>query len=69
MALVVSLPVAIATAVFYVGYRFLEDYLLVPRVMRHAVNVSPVVTLLAIIIGGALLGIIGALVAIRSRPG
>ncbi len=64
VALVVSLPIAIATAAFYIAYRLIEDYLLVPRVMRHAVNVSPVVTLLAIIIGGALLGIIGALVAI-----
>jgi predicted PurR-regulated permease PerM len=64
VALAVSLPVAVATAAFYVGYRFFEDYLLVPRVMRHAVNVTPVVTVLAVLIGGALLGIIGALVAI-----
>lgn len=64
VALAVSLPVAIATAVFYVVYRLFEDYLLVPRVMRQAVNVTPVVTVLAVLIGGALLGIIGALVAI-----
>ena len=64
VALSVSLPVAILTVAFYVGYRFFEDYLLVPRVMRQAVNVSPVVTVLAVLIGGALLGIIGALVAI-----
>lgn len=64
VALAVSLPAAIATAVFYIGYRFFEDYLLVPRVMRQAVNVSPVVTILAVLIGGALLGIVGALVAI-----
>ena len=49
VALVVSLPVAISTAAFYIAYRFVEDYLLVPRVMRHAVNVSPVVTVLAVI--------------------
>ena len=64
VALSISLPVALATAAFYVAYRFFEDYLLVPRVMRQAVNVSPVVTVLAVLIGGALLGIIGALVAI-----
>lgn len=69
VALVVSLPVAIATAVFYIAYRFVEDYLLVPRVMRHAVNVSPVLTVLAVVIGGALLGIIGALVAIPIAAG
>ncbi len=69
VALVVSLPVAISTAAFYIAYRFVEDYLLVPRVMRHAVNVSPVVTVLAVIIGGALLGIVGALVAIPIAAG
>jgi len=69
VALTVSLPVAISTAAFYIAYRFVEDYLLVPRVMRHAVNVSPVVTVLAVIIGGALLGIVGALVAIPIAAG
>jgi predicted PurR-regulated permease PerM len=69
VALSVSLPAAIATAGFYVGYRIVEDYLLVPRVMRHAVHVSPVVTVLAVIVGGAMLGIIGALVAIPVAAG
>ncbi|HMK97280.1 MAG TPA: AI-2E family transporter [Acidimicrobiales bacterium] len=69
VALSVSLPTAIATAVFYVVYRVVEDYFLVPRVMRQTVNVSPVVTVLAVLIGGALLGIIGALVAIPIAAG
>ncbi len=69
VGLSVSVPVAVATAVFYVTYRFVEDYLLVPRVMRQAVNVSPVVTVLAVVVGGALLGIIGALVAIPVAAG
>jgi predicted PurR-regulated permease PerM len=69
VALAVSLPVAVSTAAFYIAFRFVEDYLLVPRVMRHAVNVSPVVTVLAVIIGGALLGIVGALVAIPIAAG
>jgi predicted PurR-regulated permease PerM len=64
VALSVSVPTAIATLVFYVVYRLAEDYLLVPRVMRHAVNVPPVVTIVALLIGGALLGVIGALLAI-----
>lgn len=64
VALTVSLPVAIASLVFYVAYRLFEDYLLVPRVMRRTVDVSPLLTLVALIVGGALLGIIGALIAI-----
>ncbi len=64
VALSLSLPIAIATAVFYVLFRLAEDYLIVPRVMRFAVDVHPIVTVVAVLIGGALLGIIGALVAI-----
>jgi predicted PurR-regulated permease PerM len=64
VALTVSLPVALATAVFYVVYRFLEDYLLTPRIMARTVNVPGLVTVVATVLGGALLGIIGALVAI-----
>jgi predicted PurR-regulated permease PerM len=64
VALTVSLPVAIATAAFYVVYRFVEDYLLIPRVMARTVAVPGLVTVLATVFGAALLGIIGAVVAI-----
>lgn len=64
VALTISLPVAIATAIFYTGYRFLEDYLLTPRVMLRTVEVPGLMTVIATVIGAALLGIIGALVAI-----
>lgn len=64
VALTVSVPVAIATLVFYTLFRFAEDYLLVPKIIGRAVNVPAVATLLAVLIGGALLGIVGALVAI-----
>ncbi len=64
VALTVSVPLAIATAAFYIAYRLLEDYLLTPRVMSHTVAVPGLVTILATLIGGALLGIVGALVAI-----
>jgi predicted PurR-regulated permease PerM len=64
VALTVSLPVAIATLVFYIGYRLAEDYLIVPRIMGKAVEVPAVVTVVAVLVGGALMGLIGALVAI-----
>jgi len=64
VALTVSPSLAIATAIFYVVYRFLEDYLLTPRVMARTVAVPGLVTVLATALGGALLGLVGALVAI-----
>jgi predicted PurR-regulated permease PerM len=64
VALTVSLPVAIATLVFYIAYRLAEDYLIVPRIMGRTVEVPAVVTVVAVLLGGALMGLIGALVAI-----
>jgi predicted PurR-regulated permease PerM len=64
VALTVSLPVAIGTLAFYIAYRLAEDYLLVPRIMGSAVKVPAVVSVVAVLVGGALMGIIGALVAI-----
>jgi predicted PurR-regulated permease PerM len=64
VALTVSLPVAIATLAFYVVYRLAEDYLIVPRVMGRTVRVPAIVSMVSVLIGGVLLGIIGALIAI-----
>jgi predicted PurR-regulated permease PerM len=64
VALTVSLPVAIATLGFYIAYRLAEDYLVVPRVMGKTVQVPGAVSVIAVLVGGALMGIVGALVAI-----
>lgn len=64
IALSVSLPIAIATLAFYVAFRLAEDYLIVPRVLGKAVAVPASVTFVAVLLGGAMLGIIGALIAI-----
>ncbi|WP_084486182.1 AI-2E family transporter [Nocardia beijingensis] len=64
VALTVSLPVAVATVVFFIALRLVEDYVLVPRIIGRAVHVPALVTVVAVLLGGALLGIIGALLAI-----
>ncbi len=64
LGLTVSVPVALGTAGFYIAYRVLEDYLITPRVMGRTVQVNGLVTVVSLMIGGALLGIVGALLAI-----
>jgi len=64
VALTVSLPVAIATLVFYAGYKLAEDYLLVPRIIGHTVKVAPLGGMVAIVLGGVVMGIVGALIAL-----
>jgi predicted PurR-regulated permease PerM len=64
VALTVSLPISLATVVFFIALRLIEDYLLVPRIIGRTVQVPPLVTVVAVLLGGALLGIVGALLAI-----
>ncbi|MGW4371830.1 AI-2E family transporter [Nocardia takedensis] len=64
VALTVSVPVTLATVVFFVALRLIEDYLLVPRIIGRAVRVPALLTVVAVLLGAALWGIIGALLAI-----
>jgi predicted PurR-regulated permease PerM len=50
--------------IFYIAYQQIENYVIYPRVMRKAVNVPGALTVVAVLLGGALLGIVGALLAI-----
>ncbi|MEV4255479.1 AI-2E family transporter [Spirillospora sp. NPDC049652] len=54
----------IAAVVFYVVYQQIENYVVYPRVMKKTVDVQPAVTIVAALIGAALLGVVGALIAI-----
>lgn len=64
VAWTVGLPVMLATVGFMLAYRAVEDYLLVPKIIGRTVRVPAVVTVVAVLVGGTLLGVIGALVAI-----
>jgi predicted PurR-regulated permease PerM len=69
----VALSIGWGTAVFalgyYIAYHALEAYVLSPRIMRRAVDVPAVVTIVAVLAGGTLLGVVGALVAIPVAAG
>ncbi|WP_225993496.1 AI-2E family transporter [Actinomadura rudentiformis] len=54
----------IVCIIFYIVYQQVENYLVYPRVMKRTVDVQPAVTIVAALIGGALLGVVGALLAI-----
>lgn len=51
-------------ALLYLFIQQLENNILVPKVMEKAVGFSPLLTLIAILIGGKLLGVMGALLAV-----
>ena len=57
-------PTTVLLIVLLVCYQQVENYLIAPRVLRHSVDISPAAVLLAALVGAAMLGVIGALVAI-----
>jgi predicted PurR-regulated permease PerM len=57
-------PGAILVAVFFIVYQQLENYLIAPRVLRDSVDMPSVGVLLAALLGGSVLGLVGALMAI-----
>jgi predicted PurR-regulated permease PerM len=59
-----GIPALIATAAFYLVYQQVENYVIQPRVMGRTIEMSAPVIILAVLIGGSLLGVIGALLAI-----
>jgi predicted PurR-regulated permease PerM len=64
VAFFVSVPVGLATGAYFLVYQQVENYVLVPKVMKRTVDISPLATILAALVGGSLLGILGALLAI-----
>ncbi|MET0297738.1 MAG: AI-2E family transporter [Microbacterium sp.] len=55
---------ALVAAIYYLIYMQIEAYVLSPRIMSRAVSVPGAVVVIAALAGGALLGLLGALVAI-----
>jgi predicted PurR-regulated permease PerM len=64
VALTISPTTALILLVYAVAIQSLEGYVLVPRVMGHAVGVSPLVVFLGILVGAALGGLVGAFLAV-----
>jgi predicted PurR-regulated permease PerM len=60
----VSPQTALFVAIFWIVQQQIENHLLVPKVMERQVGVSPVVVISALLIGGSILGIVGALLAV-----
>lgn len=64
VALSVSPTTAIIVGISYIIYMQIEAYVITPRIMSRSVKVPGAVVVVAALAGGALLGILGALVAI-----
>jgi len=64
VAITVSAQLALMVGVYFLVLHQLEANVLVPKIMERRVGVSPVVVMIALLIGGALWGLVGAILAI-----
>ena len=64
VALTVSVPACLGVLGVLAAYKVIEDYVLMPRVIGHAVSIPATVTVVAVVVGGVLAGVAGAVVAI-----
>jgi predicted PurR-regulated permease PerM len=64
VASTVSLKTVIFVVIFFFLQQQLENHILVPKIMSRQVGVSPVTVIVALLIGGSLLGIVGAILAV-----
>lgn len=64
LALTVSVKTGVIVLVAYILYQQIENYVIVPRVFGSTLGLSPLITMVAVLIGGSLLGIMGVLLAL-----
>jgi predicted PurR-regulated permease PerM len=64
VAISVSPKLALMVGTYFLVLHQLEANILVPKIMERSVGVSPVAVLVALLIGGALWGLVGAILAI-----
>ena len=64
VALSVSTEAAVITVIVQLIYQQVENYIVYPIVYRRAVELSAFTTIVAVLIAGALLGVVGAILAV-----
>lgn len=57
-------PQVVAALVLLLVYQQVENYIVAPRVMNRAIDLNPATVILALLVGGSLAGLVGALLAL-----
>jgi predicted PurR-regulated permease PerM len=64
VSLTVSVPLALASLAFFCAYQGLENWLIYPRLMSRAVKITNLGAIVCALVGFALLGVLGVLLAV-----
>ncbi|HEX5696975.1 MAG TPA: AI-2E family transporter, partial [Acidimicrobiia bacterium] len=57
-------PQLVAVLILLAVYQQVENYLIAPRVMNRAIDLNPATVIVALLVGGSLAGLVGALLAL-----
>jgi predicted PurR-regulated permease PerM len=68
VALTISPVKVVIVLVLFILYQQLENHTIVPRVYANTLKISPLVALVALLLGAKLLGILGMVTRYRSSP-
>jgi predicted PurR-regulated permease PerM len=70
LVVLIDSPVkAVVAGIFFIVYQQFENFVIYPKVMARSVDVPPMIAVIAALIGAALLGVVGALLAIPLSAG
>jgi predicted PurR-regulated permease PerM len=64
LALIQSPAAALATLISFLFIQQIENYVLTPRIMERTISLNPVITIISLLIGFAIYGIAGGLIAV-----
>ena len=64
VAIVESSEVLVWSMLLLLAYQQVENFLIAPRVMNRAVDLNPATVIIALMVGGSLAGLVGALLAL-----
>lgn len=59
-----GIPQLIGTLIFMVVYQQIENHVVIPRVMKRAIDLSPAVVIVSLLIGAKVAGLVGVLLAL-----
>ena len=64
IAFATDIRTGVVAVIFYIAYQQIENYVIYPKVMSRSVEIPGALTVVAALVGGTLLGVVGALLAI-----
>jgi predicted PurR-regulated permease PerM len=59
-----SVPTGVVILIYFIVYQQVENYVIQPRIMKNAVNLSPVAVVISTLVFGSLAGFAGAVLAL-----